>query len=335
MQCPSSVTSMNAVRIFQRVLVIILIACIAQAPVPSCRAVSFQAPQESAIPGVAHIERNVVFGMYSGLALLMDVYRPEKPNGYGAVLILGSAWAAPLDYGARPLKNEAQELSSFVVPLTKAGYTVFAIDHRAAPRFHYPAMIDDAHRAVRYIRHYAKQFGINPSRIAAVGYSSGAHLASLLGLMDGAGDDASRDPVERESGRVQCVVAGGTPADLKLYADIPQAVSMLSAFLGEQASGSPAANTAMLKRLEEASPVHFVKAGDPPFLLFHGDADQVVPYSAAQELDEALAKAHVPVKLITIQGGTHDSVVMLQSDEFTGEMVAWLDKYLKSPATKK
>jgi acetyl esterase/lipase len=326
---------MKSAAALQRFFAISVICCFVQAQAMPAPGNMPQAPQESAIPGVARVERNVVFGMYSGLALLMDVYRPEKPNGYGAVLILGSAWAAPLDYGARPLKNDQQELSSFVLPLTKAGYTVFAIDHRAAPRFHYPAMIDDAHRAVRYIRHYAKQFGINPARIAAVGYSSGAHLASLLGLMDGAGEDSSRDPVERESGRVQCVVAGGTPADLTLYADIPQAVSMLSAFLGEQMSGTPAANSAIRKKLEDASPVHFVKAGDPPFLLFHGDADQVVPYSAAQELDEALTKVHVPVKLITIQGGTHDSVVMLQGDEFTGEMVAWLDKYLKVTASKK
>jgi acetyl esterase/lipase len=326
---------MKSLSLLKKSLVASLLAAFLLAQMAPARAKVPQSTQEPAMPGVAHIERNVVFGMYSGLALLMDVYRPEKPNGYGAILILGSAWAAPLDYGARPLKNDQQELASFVMPLTKAGYTVFAIDHRAAPRFHYPAMIDDAHRAVRYIRHYGKQFGINPARIGAVGYSSGAHLASLLGLMDGAGDENARDPVERESGRVQCVVAGGTPADLTLYADIPQAVSMLSAFLGEQMSGTPAANSAIRKKLEDASPVHFVKAGDPPFLLFHGDADQVVPYSAAQELDDALTKVHVPVKLITIQGGTHDSVVMLQSDEFTGEMVAWLDKYLKTPASKR
>lgn len=319
----------------KKFLTLLLFAGFLQAQSEPLKAVAPQAAQEPAMPGVAHIERNVVFGMYSGLALLMDVYRPEKPNGYGAILILGSAWAAPPEYGARPLKNDQQELSSFVLPLTKAGYTVFAIDHRAAPRFHYPAMIDDAHRAVRYVRHYAKQFGINPARIAAVGYSSGAHLASLLGLMDGAGDDSSRDPVERESGRVQCVVAGGTPADLSPYADNPQALSLLSAFLGEPVTAHPAVTSALHKKLEDASPVHYVKAGAPPFLLFHGDADELVPYSGAQELEQALTKVHVPVKLITIQGGTHESVVMLQSDEFVGEMVAWLDKYLKLPVAKK
>lgn len=323
---------MRSILTLKKFLTALLVAGFLLAQLTSVHAVPAQEPE---LPGVAHIERNVVFGMYSGLALLMDVYRPEKPNGYGTILILGSAWAAPLDYSARPLKNDQQELSSFVIPLTKGGYTVFVIDHRAAPRFHYPAMIDDAHRAVRYIRHYAKQFGINPSRIGAVGYSSGAHLASLLGLMDGAGDESSRDPVERESGRVQSVVAGGTPADLRIYADNPQAISLLGAFLGESAPTTPTAMNAVRKKLEDDSPIHYVKPGAPPFLLFHGDADEVVPYSGAKELEEALSKVHVPVKLITIQGGTHESVVMLQSDEFTGEMVSWLNEYLKSPQPRK
>jgi acetyl esterase/lipase len=326
---------MKLLNALQRFFIAFLIAGFLQVQVLPVRGATPQAAQESSIPGVARVDRNVVFGMYSGLALLMDVYRPEKPNGYGAILILGSGWAAPPDYGARPLKNAQQELPAFVLPLAKAGYTVFAIDHRATPRFHYPAMIEDAHRAVRYVRYYAKQFGINPNRIAAVGYSSGAHLASLLGLMDGTGDDSSRDPVERESGRVQCVVAGGTPADLAAVGDNPEALALLSAFLGEQVPANPAAASALHKKLEDASPIHYVKAGAPPFLLFHGDSDELVPYAGAQELEQALNKAHVPVKLITIRGGTHNSVVTLQNDEFEGEMVTWLDKYLKQSTPKK
>jgi len=293
------------------------------------------AAQEPASSAAARVDRNQIYGMYSGLALLMDVYHPQKPNGYGTLLILGSAWAAPLEYGARPLKDSQQEMSGFLQPLLQGGYTVFVIDHRAAPRFHYPAMIEDAHRAVRFARYYAKQFGVNPNRIGAVGYSSGAHLASLLGLMDGAGDQSSRDPVERESGRVQCVVAGGTPADLGAVGDNPQALALLSAFVGETVPANPAAASALHRKLEEASPVHYVRAGAPPMLLFHGDADELVPYAGAQELEAALEKVHTPVKLITIQGGTHNSVPQLESDAFSGPMVAWLDEYLKQPSARR
>jgi acetyl esterase/lipase len=292
------------------------------------RAQQSPAASEGSMPGVAKIDRNVIFGMYSGLALVMDVYHPVKPNGYGAIFIAGSAWGAPMDYGASPLKDDPGQVPAFALPLVAAGYTIFDIDHRATPRFHFPAQIEDAERAVRFVRYHARQFGINPARIGAVGYSSGAHLASLLGLMTGAGNASDRDPVQRESARVQCVIAGGTPADLEHVGNNPAALAMLSGFLGQPVPADPAPASAVFKQLEAASPIHWVKPGAPPFLLIHGDADELVPIEAAQEFQKALQNAHVPVKLITIKGGTHASVVALESAEYAHEMVQWLGEYL-------
>ena len=161
------------------------------------------------------VERNVVYGMYSGLALLMDVYRPTEPNGYGVVFISGSAWNAPLSFNATPLKESGQE-KGYAIPLAEAGYTVFGINHRATPRFQYPAAVEDAQRAVRFVRHHAERFGIDPNRIGAMGGSSGGHLVSLLGTLDGAGDPDDPDPLNQESAKVQCVVARAVPADLRL-----------------------------------------------------------------------------------------------------------------------
>ncbi len=153
---------------------------------------------------MSRIESNRVYGMYSGLALLMDVHRPEKSNGYGIVQINGSGWHRPMSYDAVPLKDGPQT-SMYAAPLVEAGYTVFSINHRAAPRFQYPAAVEDAQRAVRYVRFHAEEFGIRPDRIGAVGGSSGGHLVSLLGVLDGWGDPEDPDPVNRESAKVQCV----------------------------------------------------------------------------------------------------------------------------------
>ena len=130
------------------------------------------------------VETNVVYGMYSGLALLMDIYFPEKPNGHGIIFIPGSGWHARLSYDARPLKNAVSDrLDPFqrmlAQELINAGYTVFVINHRAAPRFRYPAAVEDSQRAVRFIRYNANRFGINSDRIGGVGYSSGGHLVRL------------------------------------------------------------------------------------------------------------------------------------------------------------
>ncbi len=120
---------------------------------------SLSAPPLSA---QARVDRNVVYGMYSGLALLMDVHYPAEPNGYGLIWIGGSGWHAPTRYDARQLKERA-------VPqmFLDAGYTVFMINHRAAPRFRYPAAVEDAQRAVRFVRHNAERYGIDPDQLGA------------------------------------------------------------------------------------------------------------------------------------------------------------------------
>src|SRR5262249_22012768 len=142
---------------------------------------------------------------------------------------------------------------------------------------------------------------INPARIGAVGYSSGAHLASLLGMMPGAGDPNDSDPVQQQSARVQCVVGAAMPSDLAFLAKSQQGMMVLSAFLGKPAPPTPAAKSAILKQLDEASPIRFAKSGAPPTLLIHGDADDVVPFEESEQFEKSLESAKVPTKLITVR----------------------------------
>ena len=134
---------------------------------------------------IARVDRNVIYAMYSGLALLLDVYVPETPNGYGGIHISGSGWSAPLSPDARPLK-EAGHVAHEAYPMVKAGYTIFTINHRAAPRFRYPDPVHDCQRAVRWIRANADTYDINAKRIGAIGGSSAGHLVTMLGVLDGA-----------------------------------------------------------------------------------------------------------------------------------------------------
>jgi len=164
-----------------------------------------------------HVDKNVPYGMYSGLALLMDVHRPVQPNGYGLIVIAGSGWNSSQAYDAQPLTALTSSVRYFVPKLLDAGYTLFVVNHRNGPRFHYPAAVEDVQRAVRYIRYSAKNYAVDPDRIGAVGYSSGAHLVALLGVLDGKGDAQDPDPVNRVSARVQCVVAAATATDLEHF----------------------------------------------------------------------------------------------------------------------
>jgi acetyl esterase/lipase len=268
------------------------------------------------------VESNEIFGAYSGLALLMDVYNPASPNGYGNVVIPGSGWHAPLQYSANLLK-QSRALSLYVQKLNAAGYTAFVITHRAAPRFHFPDAVDDAQRAVRYVRQNAARFGIRKDRIGAIGASSGGHLVSMLGTLDGNGTSDSQDPVEQQSSKVQCVVALYRVTDPSKVESV-SGLQAITSFMGAPARFDP-------KRFRDAAPVTHVTADDPPFLLIHGDTDKDVPYSQSEAMEVALRKVGVTVKLVRVPGGGHGSDFPgnTQKMEWPAMAPEWFDTYLK------
>src|SRR6266436_1001178 len=79
--------------------------------------------------GQVRVEKNVVFGMYSGLALLMDVHRPAQPNGYAVIVVPGSGWNSKQTYDATPLTALQSSIRFFVPKLLDAGYTLFVVNH--------------------------------------------------------------------------------------------------------------------------------------------------------------------------------------------------------------
>ena len=276
----------------------------------------------------ARVETNVVYGMYSGTALLLDVHYPEQPNGFGIVFIPGSGWNARLGYSAAPLK-ESPQVEMSVPSLTQAGYTVFALTHRATPTFRYPAPLEDVQRAVRFIRHHAAKYGINPTRIGGSGGSSGGHLVSLLATMDGTGDQSDPDPVNRESAKLQCITARAAPIDL-LQMSPSIVADALALFLGARAVESAPKTSIEYKTAWAASPINYVPPDDAPFLLVHGDVDRSVPFHQSEMMEAALKKAGVPVKLIRIEGGDHGPTFpgATNPPDYKAEMVKWFDTYL-------
>lgn len=272
------------------------------------------------------VERNVIYGMYSGLALLLDVHRPAKPNGFGVIFISGSGWQAGLDYGAAPLKE--QQIPLWGPPLLAAGYTVFAINHRAAPRFHYPAAIDDVQRAIRFVRFHARDFGIDANRIGAVGGSSGGHLIGLAAMLGSAGNPQDADPVNRESAALTAVVLRAPLLDLRTI-DTVEGTAYVVSFME-----APKSNASATAAYTAASPITHVSSRSPPVLLLHGDADTLVPLAQSVAMQAALDAAKVPVRLVTIPGGVHGAdfgAAQRRADwpDYFGETVAWLDRHLR------
>lgn len=297
----------------------------------------------------SRVERNVVYGMYSGAALLLDVHHPATSNGRAIVFVPGSGWTAnppavsPPEYRHVGLKD-MEQTPIWVPPLTAAGYVVFVPNHRATPGFHYPAPLEDVQRAVRFVRHHASTYGVDAEQIGGMGGSSGAHLIAMTAALDGGGVVADSDPINRQSAKVQAVVLRAAPTDLTAS---PPSVTLTALFQGSPISG--AKGSAGWKRLADASPLSHVSADDPPTLLIHGDADERVNYQQSVTFSAALQKSGVPSRLVTIPGGTHSPTFMppnSQGDwivasrpstwpDYFAETVRWFDQYLKVTARTK
>ena len=304
----------------------VLLALIAVRPAAA------QAPAAPPVTSVTlpQVDRNVIYGMYSGFALLMDVHRPAKANGYGILFVAGSGWQAPMTYDATPLKQT--QIPLWGPALVAAGYTVFAINHRAAPRFHYPAAVEDVQRAVRYIRHHAKDYGISPDRLGGLGGSSGGHLVGLVATLGAPGNPADPDPVNREPATLQTIVLRAPLVDLPKMTEVPAGLALVVSFLEVPYGDNVPTSKALWA---EASPQTHVSARTPPTLLMHGDADDLVPFSQSAGFEAALKAAGVPTKLIAVPGGKHGADFGFAQPQpgwrnYYDEAVVWFDRYLKA-----
>jgi acetyl esterase/lipase len=283
----------------------------------------------------ATVEPNVVYGMYSGLALVLDVHRPATPNGYGVIFISGSGWQAPIGYDATPLKQN--QIPTWGPALLRAGYTVFALNHRAVPRFHYPGAVEDVQRAIRFVRYHAGDYHIDPARIGGMGGSSGGHLIALTAMLAAPGVADDPDLVNREPATLQAIVLRATPTDLIAQAKADHGGGV-TGFLElpwppDSATNRPSPATERL--YTQASPSMHVSAQAPPTLLIHGDADESVPFAESVAMEGLLKGAGVPTGLIRVPGGGHGADFGGRGSpradwpDVFGAAVRWYDTHLK------
>jgi acetyl esterase/lipase len=180
-----------------------------------------------------------------------------------------------------------------------------SINYRlAAPAAIWPAQIQDCKAALRWLRAHAQQYGYDPNRIGVIGESAGGHLVAMLGVTNG---DKTFDVGENlnESSDVTCVV------DLFGIADFTQPMPALATNV-KALLGGPAQERPELAR--SASPINYVHGDEPPMLVVHGTADQLVPYIQAELLVGAMDKAGAPYYLHTVVGGGHNPYFGLKFD---------------------
>lgn len=244
-----------------------------------------------------------------GVSLAMDLYTPPATANrpapvalyvHGGGLVLGDRETTGL--GA----NLADQAGALFTPLQRQlnahGFLVASIDYRPPPESAWPAQIQDAKCAVRFLRANAVGLNIDPTRIGVWGSSAGGLLVSLLGVT---GTDSTFDTGQYagQSSAVGAVVDMFGPADLTdLHGSDLLIRAMLAIGLG----------TDRQTRLS-ASPVTHIHPGAPPFLILQGTRDTDMLIRQSQTLTDRLHAAHDPATLITVQGAGHSLVTPGQS----------------------
>lgn len=270
-------------------------------------------PVLSRAEGDVKRETDVVYGRKYGTALTMDVFRPEKPNGAAVIYVVSGGWYS---------SHDAIRVQ-FAEPFLKRGFTVFAVVHGSQPKFTIPEILGDMHRAVRFIRNSASEYGIDPDRLGICGASAGGHLSLMQGAAGTPGDATSKDPVEQASSRVQAVACFFPPTDFLNYGkegEVALGTGVLKDFWApfdfqELTSGDRAPHRLAFEPIDDSdrrleigrsiSPVYHASEDDPPTLIIHGDADRLVPIQQAELMIEALEKSGVEAKLIVRKGMAH------------------------------
>jgi acetyl esterase/lipase len=171
--------------------------------------------------------------------------------------------------------------------LARRGYVAVTATYRLAPAYRFPAQLEDAEQAVRWLGENADRLHVDRDRVGAWGFSAGAHLATMMATLEPGNPWGTPEP------RLRAVVAGGTPTDLEHF----NAVDGMALF-GVTAVQDPA----LYRR---ASPLYHASAKAPPIFLYHGSVDSIVPLEQAEQLRAALAKAGAPVELDVIYGADH------------------------------
>lgn len=276
-----------------------------------------QTKPAGSVPQGVRALRDIEYARVNGTSLRLNLFLPKKSDKPLPVVVWihGGAWQSG---------NKDQ---CPAVPLAEQGYAVVSINYRLTDLATFPAQIHDCKAAIRWVRAHAKDYGLDPDRIGAWGSSAGGHLVALLGTSGGVKELEGDVGGNLEySSRVQAVCDFCGPATFRRE-DLPGDSEWLGKPEGpkvlQKLLGGPLDEN--LDKARAASPVSHITKDDPPFLIVHGDKDNVVPVRQSRVLAEALKKAGVDVTLRIVPGAGH-GVGSLDNQRLAKE---FFDRHLK------
>lgn len=239
------------------------------------------------------ILKDVPYCTGGGLQLLMDLYLPLHP---AATLVPAILW---LHGGGWRIGSK--EEGPLTVEFASHGFVVASANYRLSGEAPFPAAIEDAKCAVRYLRANSAKYGIDPNRIGVAGSSAGGHLALLVATAHESASLEGSGGWSGESSRVSAALSWFGPTDFGVG---PAAFEngtgfSIRIFLGGDPEQKP-------ENYKKASPVNWIAPDDPPLLLIHGNKDTVVPFDQSARMARAYRKLGLSVRLVKVRNAGHN-----------------------------
>jgi len=269
------------------------------------------------------VTENITYGTGGETELKLDLARPTGDGPFPAIVFI---------HGGGYYQGSRQAYTEAIREAAKRGYVAATISYRlmqfdadkketatAEPIF--PAPIQDAKAAIRWLRANADKYRVDPDRIGVTGASAGGHLSLLIGLTDADPDFEGDGGNPERSSRVQAVVNFFGPTDAATCYQESVMPWIFRLFMGGTPGEVP-------ETYKTASPITHVSSDDPPVLTLHGDQDVLVPISQAKKLDEKMKQAGADHTLMVLPGQGHDFVGEDQQKALRA-MWAFFDRHLK------
>jgi acetyl esterase/lipase len=232
----------------------------------------------------AGLQSDIEYGKAADVSLKMDAWIPEGKGPFPAVILAhGGGW----NHG-----DKADNFRWVFEPLSKAGFAWFSVNYRLAPKYLYPAAIDDVLLSVKYVEANAARYNVDPKRIALSGESAGGHIVAYIAARYGRDLKIAAVVPFYPATDFDALVEGQDKTDLA-YRGVLQ-------FIGAKQPDDHAR-----KVMAEASPVTWVRAGMPPFLFIHGTKDQLCNFRQSQEMCAKMKQAGSKCEIYAVEGAPH------------------------------
>lgn len=262
---------------------------------------------EPEVPDNIQEIKNIEYKKIDTLSLRLDIYKLKELAEPAPVMIFihGGAWRT----------GKRSDYLPYLIDYAKKGYITATVSYRLVKQAIFPAAVQDANCAVKWIKSHAGEYGIDPNRVVIIGGSAGGHLSLMVGY---AGEEElfNEDCLCEGDSKVNVVIDLYGPVDLTT----PYAIStyQVQDFLNATYDKDPDV-------FKMASPSTFISPDDPPTLIFQGTIDSLVPVSQSDSLDIWLDKEGVPHDYHRLKGWPHTMDLSVKVNEYCQ---FYIDKFL-------